>query len=137
MIEIDEKNVIITGERRWRASKMAGLKQIPCKIIEGLSAGDRLMRQGRENLQHEKLLPMEEAELFDKLLNIEYPRPSKEEKRRSVPKTDKGYSWLAGKLGISDRHISNRLKLLDKPDYVKKDVDRKKKKLGCLRNCST
>jgi len=36
-IEIDENYQIITGERRWRAAKLAGLKKIPCKIVRGLT----------------------------------------------------------------------------------------------------
>jgi ParB family chromosome partitioning protein len=58
---------IIAGERRWRAAKLAGLKEVPAVIIE---ADDRkVMELGLiENLQREDLNPMEEAEGYLVLL---------------------------------------------------------------------
>ncbi len=48
-IEIDENNVIITGEQRWRAAKLAGLKEVPCKILK-ITPELRFRRQVIENL---------------------------------------------------------------------------------------
>ena len=44
-IEIDEKFIIITGEQRWRAAKIAGLKEVPVKIIENIT-------EERDNTQY-------------------------------------------------------------------------------------
>ena len=51
---------IIAGERRWRASRMAGLKEVPVRVIE---ADDRRTAELAlvENLQREDLNPIEEA----------------------------------------------------------------------------
>lgn len=54
-IEIDENDMIITGELRWRASKLAKLKQISCIVKNGLSPKDRFERQVVENLHHNLL----------------------------------------------------------------------------------
>ena len=58
---------IIAGERRWRAAKAAGLKEVPAVVIE---ADDRkVMEIGLiENLQREDLNPIEEAKGYKSLL---------------------------------------------------------------------
>ncbi len=58
---------IIAGERRWRASRMAGLTELPVRVIE---ADDRLATELAlvENLQREDLNPMEEARGYRDLL---------------------------------------------------------------------
>jgi ParB family chromosome partitioning protein len=54
-IEIDEHYFIITGELRYRASKMAGRKTIPSKIIKGLTPNERLERQLVENFNRQDM----------------------------------------------------------------------------------
>lgn len=58
---------IIAGERRWRAARMAGLTEIPARIIE---ADDRTVQELAlvENLQREDLNPLEEARGFRALM---------------------------------------------------------------------
>ena len=58
---------IIAGERRWRAAREAGLKEVPVRIIE---ADDRLAMELAlvENLQRENLNPMEEANGYKRLM---------------------------------------------------------------------
>ena len=58
---------IIAGERRWRASRMAGLKEVPV-IIKDLSPKEILEVSLVENLQREDLNAIEEAEAYDKLM---------------------------------------------------------------------
>ena len=53
-IEIDQNKVIVTGELRWRASKRAGLKKIPCKIWKG-TPEQRLERQLVENFARQEM----------------------------------------------------------------------------------
>ncbi|MCL2563221.1 MAG: ParB/RepB/Spo0J family partition protein [Oscillospiraceae bacterium] len=59
---------IIGGERRWRAAREVGLKEIPCRVIE---ADDRLAMEIAliENLQREDLNPLEEAEGYKALMD--------------------------------------------------------------------
>lgn len=52
---------LIAGERRWRASRDAGLKAVPAIVREGLSDGEALELTVTENLQREDLHPLEEA----------------------------------------------------------------------------
>ncbi len=54
---------IIAGERRWRASRLAGLKEVPC-IIKKYSEKDNILVALIENLQRENLNPMEEAAAY-------------------------------------------------------------------------
>ena len=62
--------MIIAGERRWRAAKMAGLSEIPVIIRDDLSDEQAMQIAMIENLQRENLNPIEEAlgykELIDK-----------------------------------------------------------------------
>lgn len=59
---------IIAGERRWRASRLAGLREVPVRIIE---ADDRQAQEMAlvENLQREDLSPMEEARGYRRLMD--------------------------------------------------------------------
>lgn len=52
---------IISGERRFHASKLAGLKEIPCIISEGVDSKKRRAHQLVENLQREDLNPVDKA----------------------------------------------------------------------------
>ena len=63
----DGRYLIISGERRWRAARMAGLTQVPAVVIE---ADDRKAMELAmiENLQREDLNPMEEAEGYRTLM---------------------------------------------------------------------
>jgi len=67
-IEIDENNIIICGERRWRASKKAGTKTIACIVKTGLSNFQKLERQYIENAQHNDLTIIEKGKCFKKML---------------------------------------------------------------------
>lgn len=60
---------IIAGERRWRASRMAGLKEVPVRVIE---ADDRRTAELAlvENLQREDLNPIEEARGYKTLIEV-------------------------------------------------------------------
>ena len=59
---------IIAGERRWRAAKMAGLKEVPV-IIKKLTEQEIMEISLIENIQRENLNPIEEALAYKKLLN--------------------------------------------------------------------
>ena len=93
---------IIAGERRWRAAKKAGLREVPAVIID---ADDRkVMEIGLiENLQREDLNPMEEAEGYQVLL------------------TDFGMTQeeVARRMGKSRPAITNALRLTALPPEVR------------------
>ncbi|WP_461207549.1 ParB/RepB/Spo0J family partition protein [Clostridium sp. DL1XJH146] len=100
-----EKNmyVIVAGERRWRASKIAGLKELPAVVIE-TSEKELLEISLIENIQREDLNPIEEAEAYTKL--IEEFELTQED--------------LSGRIGKSRSAITNILRLLNL-DYRVRD----------------
>lgn len=59
---------IIAGERRWRAAKLAGLKEVPV-IIKNLTEQEIVEISLIENIQRENLNPIEEALAYKRLLN--------------------------------------------------------------------
>jgi ParB family chromosome partitioning protein len=66
-----EKWVIIAGERRWRATKRAGLPEIDCTFIETeLTAAEVLEEQIIENTHRENFKPVEQAKAFTKLMDL-------------------------------------------------------------------
>ena len=92
---------IIAGERRFRASKLAGLTEIPAIVLE---KDDRKAAQIAliENIQREDLNPLEEA-LAYKSLGEEYDMTQEE---------------LSIKIGKSRSAIANTIRLLDLPDEI-------------------
>ena len=65
---MEDQYIIVAGERRWRAAKMAGLKDVPAIIME-LTEKDILEISLIENIQRQDLNPIEEALAYRKLLN--------------------------------------------------------------------
>lgn len=60
--------IIVAGERRWRAAKLAGLKTIPA-VVKEMSSREEMEIALIENLQREDLNPIEEAEAYQRLLD--------------------------------------------------------------------
>ena len=96
---------LIAGERRWRAARIAGLREIPA-IVEAFDDEAALEIAIIENLQREDISPLEEAEMFERMT------------------TQHGYSLrkLAQKLGKDKGYVENRLRLADAPPEVRELV---------------
>ena len=69
VIEADGYYKIISGERRWRAAKEAGLKEVPTRIMNHLSEEEIVRIQLIENIQREDLNPIEEAIAYKNLID--------------------------------------------------------------------
>ena len=95
MPQTNAKYEIIAGERRWRASKLAGLKEIPCRIFETDKQGSAMMALV-ENVQRSDLSFFEEAIAMQTLLLM----------------TEMPQNELARALSISESALSNKLRLL-------------------------
>ena len=87
---------IVAGERRWRASRLAGLKVIPA-LIRDLTDEEVMMQALIENLQREDLNPIEEALAMQNLIKT---HKMKQEE-------------LAKKLGKSRTAVTNTLRLMN------------------------
>lgn len=61
--------IIIAGERRWRAAKSLGLREVPCVVLEDVQDDEILKMSLIENIQREDLNPIEEAMAYDKLMS--------------------------------------------------------------------
>ncbi|SHH99018.1 ParB/RepB/Spo0J family partition protein [Clostridium grantii] len=93
---------IVAGERRWRAAKLAGLKEVPILIIDSTER-EILEISLIENIQREDLNPIEEGEAYQKLL-----------KEFSLTQEE-----LSKRIGKSRTAISNTIRLLNLDDRVK------------------
>jgi ParB family chromosome partitioning protein len=104
---------LVAGERRWRASKIAGLKEIPA-LIEEIDDDTAMEIAIIENLQREDLSPLDEALMYERMTS------------------DHGYSVrrLAQKLGKDKGYIENRLRLADAPPEIKQLVSLRKDTLS-------
>ena len=120
-IEVDENNVIITGEQRWRAHKIAKLKTIECKIVKGQSKMQRLGRQLSENISRNNLKIHECIDSIKEFM---------EELKKNIGSTsDKlhGNNKLIGetakRIGTSERWLHSNLKFDEEaPAKLKKAV---------------
>lgn len=112
----NDKYQIIAGERRWRASKLANLKFVPA-IIKDTVDKQNVEISLIENIQREDLNPLEEANIYKKLIE------------------EKGYTQenLAEKIGKSRSYIANLIRLLKLPDKFKKLIFEDKLSAGHAR----
>jgi ParB family transcriptional regulator, chromosome partitioning protein len=101
------KYEIVAGERRWRASKAAGLTEIPV-IIRDVSDQQALELALIENIQRQDLNALEEASGYQRLIDeFNYTQEK-----------------IATTVGKSRSHIANTLRLLGLPDEIKTMVEK-------------
>jgi len=104
---------LVAGERRWRASKLAGLTTLHA-LVEEIDDDTALEIAIIENLQREDLSPLEEATMYDRMIH------------------EHGYSIrkLADKLGKDKGYLENRLRLADAPEEIRELVSLRKDTLS-------
>lgn len=112
----DGKYKIVAGERRWRASRLAGLDKIPA-IVRSLDSQNRLELSIIENAQREDLNAIELATAYAKLKN-----------QFNLSAED-----IAVKVGKSETTVQNTLRLLTLPDEAKKIIVKEKLTEGVVR----
>jgi ParB family chromosome partitioning protein len=98
---------LIAGERRLRASRLAGRATIPALVVESATDAGSLEVALIENIQRENLGPLEEAAAYEALLA-----------RASLT-----HQALADRIGRSRVSVTNTLRLLELPDSVKRLVN--------------
>jgi len=114
--KIQNRYEIIAGERRFRASRQAGLKELPV-IIKDFDDKTALEVALIENLQREDLNPLEEGEAYKRLLT-------------EFHYTQDELSQVVGK---SRSHVANMMRLLDLPENIKQLVESKELTIGHAR----
>lgn len=107
---------IVAGERRWRASQLAGLQEIPA-VVREMPDKVALSVAIIENIQREDLNPLEEAISLDRLLN----------------EFDLTHQLVADAVGRSRAAVSNLLRLLELDDELKKYLSEGKLGMGHAR----
>ena len=98
-------HIIIAGERRWRAARMAGLDEVPV-IIKEVSEEQAAALALIENLQREDLDPIEVAQGY----------------RQLIEKYGLTQETAARRLGKSRSAVANQMRLLTLPDEVREQV---------------
>lgn len=93
---------LVAGERRLRASKLAGLAEVPC-VVRQVTERERHELSLIENIQREDLNPLEEAEALKKIMQ-EFSATQEE---------------VARALGRSRPAVANKLRLLELPEAVR------------------
>ena len=101
VVKDNNKYVIVAGERRYRAAKLANLQSIPC-IIRNLTENDVILYSLIENIQREDLNPIDRA---NALLNF-------------IKKTGYTHEKIGKLLGLSRVYVTNTLRLLKLPKII-------------------
>ena len=99
--------VLVAGERRWRAARLAGLATVPAVIRERLDHDHSLELALVENLQRRDLTPLEEARAFEQL-----------QTGHGLAQAD-----IADRVGIDRSTVANALRLLRLPPEVQEWVE--------------
>jgi len=107
---------IVAGERRWRACRKAGLKEIPC-IIKELTDEENMLIAIIENMQREDLNPIEEAEGLNQMI-VTYGLTQAE---------------VSKSVGKSRPYITNALRLLKLPSEIREMLSEGKLTTGHAR----
>lgn len=107
---------LIAGERRLRASKLAGLTEIPAIVVE-MNDQEMMEIALLENIQREDLNVIEEAKAYQQMIkSLHYTQDQ-----------------LAKRIGKSREHITNTLRLLRLPEDVQQYAVRKELSMGHIR----
>ena len=109
----DGRYQLIAGERRWRASRIAGMATIPA-LVEDIDDDTAMEISIIENLQREDISVLDEAAMYDRMIR------------------EHGYSIrkLADKLGKDKGYLENRLRLADAPPEIRELVSLRKDTLS-------
>jgi ParB-like partition proteins len=113
---MDSNYVLIAGERRLRAAKMAGLETIP-SIIQDFTDEQMMEISLLENIQREDLTAIEEATSYEQL----------------IQKLGYTQEQLGHRIGKSREHVTNILRLLKLPKEVQQKVANKTLTMGQVR----
>lgn len=107
---------LIAGERRWRATQLAGLSEIPALVRD---VDDRAVVAIAliENIQREELTPLEEAQAL----------------KRLIDEFDLTHQQVADAVGRSRAAVSNLLRLMELPAEIKQLLEQKKLDMGHAR----
>lgn len=101
----EKKYELIAGERRWRASKLAGVKHVPV-VIKEASPQQMLELAVVENIQREDLNALEEALAFEQLVKL----------------FSLTHEAIAKKVGLSRPAVANKIRLLSLPEELKRGL---------------
>ena len=99
--QVNNKYEIIAGERRYKASALAGMTKIPA-IVNNLDDKEAAKVALLENLQRKNLNPIEEARTYQKILELDQMTQDS----------------LAKTMGKSQSAVANKLRLLSLPDEI-------------------
>ena len=104
----NQELILIAGERRWRAAKIAGLNEVPC-IFRNIEEHSQLEMALIENIQREDLSPLDESLSLQQLLE------------------DHQFTHenLAKRIGKSRSSITNSIRILQLPEKIKEDLHTK------------
>ncbi len=120
VVTVDEDDmdryVLIAGERRLRASQLAGLREVPV-IVRDVTVQDRLELALIENLQRENLNSIEEALAYGQLVDM-----------FSLTQEE-----VAKRVGKKRSTVANTLRLLQLPEFAKEDVANGRLSMGHAR----
>ncbi len=134
-IEIDDNNMIVTGEIRWRGAVNAGLNPIPTTLFNPETPAHRLLRQLVENLHQGSLpnthgmTPWDTGKAFDRVLKSKcflVPGTKKQGQGSGTPQVgstaNQGFTALGERLGCSQKYIAEHVKLVrgDEGEPLKK-----------------
>jgi len=103
---VDGSYLVVAGERRWRASRMAGLDEVPV-IVRDFSPEQKLEIALIENVQREDLTPLEEARAYHHLMDA----------------LGLSQQEVADKVGKKRSTVANSLRLLKLPEAMRLSVE--------------
>jgi ParB family chromosome partitioning protein len=106
--DANQQYVVVIGERRWRAAKLAGMESLACIVVPGTATPEEILEdQLVENCLREDLKPIEQARAYQSLMH----------------RLCLSQRALAEKINVSQGQIMQSLKLLELPESIRESID--------------
>jgi len=136
-IEVDTKDIIVTGQMRWEAAKLLGWKKIPCRVVN-IEGGKKFLRQVHENIHNNSMTAWDTANALQKCADIlrDLSSRGKLKNRRGGKRYQVMVQEVSQEIGRSKSYVSEHLAILRETKEIQEAAKSKNFKRTKIRDAN-